>query len=61
MNTNVFSEIYNDGKEKGIKKGIEKGVSQEKLTTARKMLKLDYSIEDIMKITGLSKKQIKEL
>lgn len=49
--------IANSMYEKGISQGIEKGINQ----TAKKLLKMNMSIEDIAKATGLSKKDIENL
>lgn len=44
-----------------LKKGIEKGKKQEKIEIANKLLELDTSIEDIIKITGLTKEEVLEI
>ncbi len=53
------------GLEKGEKLGLEKGKSiglkEEKIKIAKKMLKKGNSIEDIIEITELSKKEIEEI
>ncbi|EPE84465.1 hypothetical protein LEP1GSC021_1370, partial [Leptospira noguchii str. 1993005606] len=49
------------GIEKGIKKGIEKGAEKEKLKFARKMLEEGMALDVILRITGLSKKDLKDL
>lgn len=49
------------GIEKGIKKGIEKGAEKEKLKFARKMLQKGMDVNTILEITGLSKKDLKDL
>ncbi len=46
---NIFRMNYNEGIQKGI------------LETARKMLELNISLEDIKKATGLTKKEIEKL
>ena len=38
--------------------GLEEGILQEKLSIARQMLKNNFSIEDIIKCTNLSKEDI---
>ena len=45
----------------GLEEGIEKGILQEKLTIAKTMLKNDFSVEDIIKCTNLSKEQILDI
>ena len=50
-----------EGMREGIKKGIEEGRNKEKQEIAKNMLKENMSIEAIIRITGLSKKEIEEL
>jgi len=49
---------YYAGLEEGIEKGIERGITQEKLSIAKTMLKNNFSFEDIVKCTNLSKEDI---
>lgn len=60
------------GIEQGIEKGIEKGMEnmeegilkcelKSKKEVARKMLSLNYSMDEIINITGLTKKEINKL
>lgn len=56
-----IKEGMEKGVEKGVEKGIEKGIKKEKMETAKKMIQLNMSTEDIRKITGLSIKKIDEL
>ena len=51
----------NIAKEEGIKQGIEQGASNEKNSIAKSLLNMGISKKDIMKATGLSKKQIATL
>jgi predicted transposase/invertase (TIGR01784 family) len=44
-----------------IEQGIEKGLKQKAKETARQMLNDDFPIDSIVKYTGLSEKEIKEL
>ncbi len=48
------------GIEKGIKKGIEKGAEKEKLKSARKMLEEGMRLDVILRVTGLSEKDLKD-
>ena len=41
--------------------GKEKGIKEEKRETARRMLNDDFPIESIVKYTGLTEKEVKEL
>lgn len=45
----------------GEKRGIKKGKLEGKLETAERMLKKKFAIEDIMDITGLSRREIEAL
>jgi DNA repair protein RadC len=45
----------------GIKEGVEKGKKKEKIEIARGMKKKGYSIEDIIELTGLTKKVIENI
>ena len=59
------SSYYQDGKKDGMKEGFKVGVhegkQQEKYTIAKNLLDLNVAVPIIMKSTGLSKKEIKEL
>ena len=52
---------YNQGWEKGMEKGMEKGVAKGHIEDARRMKAKNYSVDDIVEITGLSRKEIEEL
>ena len=54
-----IEEAERKGIEKGIEKGMEKGMEKGKLETARVMDKEGYPLDDIIKITGLTKEQLK--
>ena len=54
-------EGVEEGIEKGRKEGIEEGKHQKEIQIARNLKKQKYSIESIIKATGLNKKQIEEL
>ena len=49
---------YHAGLQEGMEKGIEKGMIQEKLAIAKIMLDINYSIDEIIKCTDLSKENI---
>ena len=48
-------------KNEGIKEGIKEGEKKEKLETARRMLMDNFSLEQVIKYTGLTEKEIKAL
>ena len=47
-----------EGMEAGMEAGRQEGIAEEKLETARKMLDMDFPIEKIVEITGLSESDI---
>ena len=57
---NIFRMNYNEGIQTGIQTGIKKGIKKGIIETARKMLELNISLEDIKKATGLTKKEIEK-
>ena len=50
-----------EGMEKGKAEGLAQGIKETQLSTARKMLKLGMSIEEISEITGLTKEEVDNL
>ena len=58
-------EAYEDGVEQGISQGITQGIqqgSQQKaIETAKNLLSMSLSIENIAKATGLSVEEIKSI
>ncbi len=54
-------EGIKQGIEKGQKEGIKQGAEQEKIEIAKKLLQMKMTINDIMNITGLSKKELEKL
>jgi predicted transposase/invertase (TIGR01784 family) len=59
--TTTAERWIEQGIEQGIEKGVEQGVENEKLDTAKNMLKEGFEIKVIGKITGLSLDVIIEL
>ena len=58
------TELYNaeqKGLNKGLKEGKEKGIRENKIETAKNMLKESISIDIISKVTGLTKEEIEKL
>ena len=49
------------GIEQGIKQGIEQGIMQEKKQIVKYLLEISTPIEQIEKITGLSKEEIEKI
>jgi flagellar biosynthesis/type III secretory pathway protein FliH len=49
-----------EGLQKGLQEGLEKGEFKAKIETAKKMKKEGISLDLIIKITGLSKKDLKK-
>ena len=50
-----------EGLAEGIEKGFAQGIKENQLSTARKMLQLGMSIEEISEITGLTKEEVDNL
>ena len=50
-----------EGIAEGMEKGLAQGIKENQLSTARKMLKLGMSVEEISEITGLTKEEIGNL
>ncbi|MDQ1266155.1 MAG: hypothetical protein QG635_1307, partial [Bacteroidota bacterium] len=63
--TGLKERYINDGFEKGIDRGIERGrkegIERGALLTAKKGLTLGYKVDEIEKLTGLTKKQIEKI
>jgi len=57
----AFEKGIEKGFEKGIEKGIEKGMEKRNIEIAKTGLKEGLPIEVIMKLTGLTEKEIKEI
>ena len=51
----------NIAREEGIEKGIEQGAKEREKSIAKNLLNIGMPIKDIVKATGLSRKQIKSL
>jgi predicted transposase/invertase (TIGR01784 family) len=53
------------GREEGLKegeaKGLKEGQREEKLSTARKMIAMDFPLSQISQITGLSLEELEQL
>ena len=54
-------EGLKQGKEEGMKQGKEEGKKEKEREIAKRMLKKGISIEKIMELTELSKKEIEKL
>ena len=49
------------GMEKGMEKGIEQGASNEKIRMVKKLIKNEYEVGEIVKLTDFSKKEIEKI
>ncbi len=58
---NAHEGIYEYGKEEGVKIGLAKGKEIEKLTIAKKMMKLGVALEIITMTTGLTYPEVMDL
>ncbi|EHL10050.1 hypothetical protein HMPREF9629_01042, partial [Peptoanaerobacter stomatis] len=54
-------EAKKEGKEEGRKEGRKEGMQKERVGIAQRLLKLNISIDDIIKATGLDKETINTL
>ena len=54
-------EALQEGEAKGFSEGISEGSYQKALETAKTMLAMHYPLEDICKITGLTKADVEQL
>ena len=54
-------EALQEGEAKGFSEGISEGSHQKALETAKTMLAMHYPLEDICKITGLTKAEVEQL
>ena len=64
MRSDILGEMelnYNEGLAKGLEKGIEEGIYSKAIETAKKLIGMNLSIENIAKATGLSKEEIEKL
>ena len=58
---NVINTAEKKGLQKGLQEGIRKGREEEKLEVARSTKDMGMSVEQIMKLTGLSAEEIESL
>jgi predicted transposase/invertase (TIGR01784 family) len=56
----ITTSWHEKGKEEGMKEGMREGEKKAEMKIARKMLKDNYDIEQIRKLTGLSVEEIKK-
>ena len=52
---------YNSGMKKAKDEGMAEGKAEEKIEVARNALKMNMSVDDISKLTGLSRQQIEDI
>ncbi|MCL0107392.1 hypothetical protein M1N70_00070 [Peptococcaceae bacterium] len=50
-----------EGIQEGIQQGIQEGIQQARQLVINNMLKKGYTLDEIQKVTGMTKTQIKEL
>ncbi|MCX6579963.1 MAG: Rpn family recombination-promoting nuclease/putative transposase [Candidatus Aminicenantes bacterium] len=56
----LAERLREEGRNEGKEKWMNEGRNEEKLETARRMLREDFTIEQIVKFTGLSEEQLKK-
>ena len=59
--TDIYEEGRNDGIALGISQGIAQGAEQAKIETARNLLNMNLSLEQVVQGTGLSLEIVEEL
>ena len=57
----IKNSIYSNGIKEGISQGIKEGISQGKIEIAKNLLQMNININDIVKATGLSIKEVNSL
>ncbi|MGP1411326.1 MAG: hypothetical protein ACTTKD_05780, partial [Peptoanaerobacter stomatis] len=57
----VTKFVIEEEREEAKKEGIQKGMQKERVGIAQRLLKLNISIDDIIKATGLDKETINTL
>jgi len=57
----IIADSYNEGLNNGLEKGMENGLEKGKIEIAKKLLLMGVAMELIIKSTGLSEKEIKNL
>jgi predicted transposase/invertase (TIGR01784 family) len=57
----IAQQLREEGIKIGEEKGIEKGKKEEKLETAQRMLLNNFSVEQVISVTGLTEKEVKAL
>ena len=60
-NASSYKKGKEEGLEEGKKLGLEKGEKKAKLETAKKLLSMGLSIEQVVQGTGLSLEEVKQL
>ena len=57
----LMNAIKEDYLEEGRELGVKEGQNQTKLETAKKLLEMNMSLDDIVNVTGLNKKNVIEI
>ena len=57
----IKNSIYHNGIKEGISQGIKEGISQRNIEIAKNLLEMNININDIVKATGLSIKEVNSL
>ena len=55
------TDIYEEGRNDGIAQGIAQGAEQAKIETARNLLNMNLSLEQVVQGTGLSLETVEKL
>ncbi len=57
----LIEKIREEGIEEGMEKGMELGAKQRNIEIAKKLAKINFPIEQIVDITGLTKKEVEKI
>ena len=60
MNEKDYEQCMDEAKKNGREEGIKEGEKRAKLENAKKMLEEEITLEQVMRITGLTKEEIME-
>lgn len=59
--TNENKKVLNEGIQIGIKTGIKNGINKNKIEVVKKMILMDFKEDVILKISGVTKKELEEI
>ncbi len=57
----IDEEMKEEGLKEGLREGLKEGAKQNSIEIAKKMIKEKFDTETIIKLTGLTKEEIKDM